>query len=254
MLAEILPAELFATFMVFVRLAAAIMVMPAFGEIFVLTTIRLAIALALTLAMAPVVVPLIPAMPATPLGLFLLIGGELLIGILIGAVGRLTVMALHVSGTIIAFQSSLAFALMMDPAQGIQGALVASFFSLLGLVLIFSTDLHLVMIRGIHDSYMIFVPGQVPMAGDTAEMALDLIAGSFKLGVQMAAPFIVYGVVLYTGIGLLARLMPQLPFFLVIMPLQIYAAFFVLALTVSGSMLWFLTHYEQNITRFLIAK
>ena len=188
------------------------------------------------------------------MGLFLLISGELLIGLLIGAVARLSISALHVAGTVIAFQSSLAFALMNDPSQGIQGALIASFFSLLGLVLIFATDLHLVMIRGIHDSYEIFPPGEVPLTGDMAEMALDIVASSFKLGVQMAAPFIVYGVVLYTGIGLLARLMPQLPFFFVIMPLQLYAAFFVLALTVSGAMLWFLTHYEQNIANFLIAR
>jgi len=254
MLAEIIPADIFATFMVFVRLGAAIMVLPAFGEIFIPVNIRLALALTLTLALAPVVVPLIPVMPSTPLGLFLLVAGEVLIGVLIGAVGRLTVTALHISGTIIAFQSSLAFALTMDPAQGLQGALIASFFSLLGLTLIFALDIHLVMIRGIHDSYEIFAPGQVPLTGDMAEMALDLVAASFKLGVQMAAPFIIYGVVLYTGIGLLARLMPALPFFFVIMPLQLYMAFFVLAITVSGIMLWFMTHFEQNITQFLIAK
>jgi len=254
MLAELLPAEIFGVFMVFVRLGAALMVMPGFGEIYIATNIRLAIAIVLTLAIAPAVVATIPSMPATPLGLLMLVGGEVLIGVLIGTVGRLSMSALHVAGTVIAFQSSLAFALMMDPAQGIQGALIASFFSMLGLVLIFATDLHLVMIRGIHDSYEIFPAGAVPSTGDMAEMVLDLIANSFKLGVQMAAPFIVYGVVLYTGIGLLARLMPQLPFFFVIMPLQLYAAFFVLALTTSGAMLWFLTHYEQNISNFLIAK
>jgi flagellar biosynthetic protein FliR len=254
MLAELLPAEIFGVFMVFVRIGAALMVMPGFGEIYIATNIRLAIAIFLTLAMAPAVVSFIPAMPATPLELLLLISGELLVGLLIGLVGRLSITALHVAGTVIAFQSSLAFALMMDPAQGIQGALIASFFSLLGLVLIFAADLHLVMIRGIHDSYQIFPPGDVPLTGDMAEMVLDLIASSFKVGVQMAAPFIVYGVVLYTGIGLLARLMPQLPFFFVIMPLQLYAAFSVLALTISGAMLWFLTHYEQNITDFMIAK
>ncbi len=254
MLAELLPAEIFGYFMVFVRLGAALMVMPGFGEIYIPTNIRLAIALVLTMAVAPVVVATVPEMPATPLGIFLLVAGEVLIGVLIGAVARLSMSALHVAGTVIAFQSSLAFALMMDPSQGIQGALVASFYSLLGLVLIFATDLHLVMIRGIHDSYEIFIPGQVPATGDMAEMVLDLVASSFKLGIQMAAPFIVYGIVLYTGIGLLARLMPQLPFFFVIMPLQLYAAFFVLALMTSGAMLWFLTHYEQNISHFLIAK
>ncbi len=252
MLADILPAEIFALFLVFVRLGATLMIIPGFGEIYIPTNIKLVIALGITLAMAPALIHLLPALPPTPLELFLLVTGEIVIGLVMGAVGRFTVTALHVSGTVIAFQSSLAFALMMDPSQGIQGALIASLFSLIGIVLIFATDLHLVMLRAIYGSYELFPPGQVPLTGDMATMATDLIANSFKLGIQMAAPFIVYGIVLYTGVGLLARLMPMLPFFFVLMPLQIYAAFTVLAITISAIMLWFLSYYEERITELLI--
>ncbi len=254
MLADILPAEIFAVFLVFVRLGAVLMIVPGFGEIYIPSNVKLVIAFGITLAMAPALVHLLPALPENPLELFLLIAGEIVIGLLLGAVGRFTVTALHVSGTIIAFQSSLAFALMMDPSQGIQGALIASLFSLIGIVLIFATDLHLLMLRAIYGSYELFPPGRVPLTGDMAAMASNLIANSFKLGVQMAAPFIVYGIVLYTGVGLLARLMPMLPFFFVLMPLQIYASFLVLSITISAIMLWFLTYYEERITELLIVR
>jgi len=253
MLAQLLQAEIFAVFLVFTRLGAAIMVMPGFGEIYIPRNIRLALAITITLAIAPSVTSLLPAQPATPLALLLLIGGEIVIGLLIGTIARLSMTALHVAGTVIAFQSSLAFALTMDPTQGIQGALIASLFSLMGVVLIFATGLHHVLIRALYDSYVLFKPGEVPITGDLAQLVTEVVADSFRIGIKMSAPFLVYGVVLYTGIGLLARLMPQLPFFFVIMPLQIWAAFFVLAITISGIMLYFMSYFEGRISDLLVA-
>jgi flagellar biosynthesis protein FliR len=252
MLGQILQAEIFAVFLVFTRLGAAMMIMPGFGEIYVPTNIRLALAIAITLAVAPAIAPLMPAQPATPLELFLIVTGEIVIGLLIGSFARLAMTALHVSGTVIAFQSSLAFALTMDPTQGIQGALIASLFSLMGVVLIFATGMHHMLIRALYDSYVLFRPGEVPMTGDLAQLVTDVIADSFRIGIQMSAPFLVYGIVLYTGIGLLARLMPQLPFFFVIMPLQIWAAFFVLALTISGIMLFFMSYFEGQLSNLMV--
>jgi len=103
-----------------------------------------------------------------------------------------------------------------------------------------------------YDSYVLFKPGQVPMTGDLAQLVTDVVADSFRIGIKMSAPFIVYGIVLYTGVGLLARLMPQLPFFFVIMPLQIWAAFFVLALTIAGIMLYFMSYFELRISDLLL--
>lgn len=251
MLAQILQAEIFAVFLVFTRLGAAIMVMPGFGEAYIPTRVRLALAIAITLAMSPALVPLLPAQPATPLELFMVIGGELIIGLLIGTIARLIMSALHVAGTVIAFQSSLAFALTMDPTQGIQGALVASLLSLMGVVLIFAMGLHHMLIQALYDSYVLFRPGEVPITGDLAQLVTDVVADSFRIGIKMSAPFLVYGVIMYTGVGLLARLMPQLPFFFVIMPLQIWAAFFVLAMTISGTMLYFMGHLEGQLSNLL---
>jgi flagellar biosynthetic protein FliR len=251
MLAQILQAEIFAIFLVFTRLGAAIMVMPGFGEAYIPTRVRLAFAIGITLAVSPAIVPLMPAQPTTPLELLLIVSGEIIIGLLIGTIARLTMSALHVAGTVIAFQSSLAFALTMDPTQGIQGALIASLMSLMGVVLIFSMGLHHMLIRALYDSYVLFRPGEVPITGDLAQLVTDVIADSFRIGIKMAAPFLVYGIIMYTGVGLLARLMPQLPFFFVIMPLQIWAAFFVLAITISGTMLFFMAHLEGQLSNLL---
>ena len=251
MLAAIVPGEIFVLFMVFVRLGAALMLVPGFGEVSVPRTIRLALAIALTAVIGPGVAADFPPLPGTPVALGILMASEVAIGLLLGAAARLTTSALQVAGTVIAFQSGLGYAQTVDPSQGTQSAIVGAFFGLLGLVLIFVSNLHHLIIRALNDSYVLFKPGSLPPVEGFAEIAIDLVAGAFLVGMQIAAPFIVYGLIFYTGLGLLARLMPQFQFFIIIMPLQITISLFILMVSVSASMMWFLNYYETGMSRFL---
>ena len=251
-LTEVLPETVFAFFLVFVRLGAIFMLLPGFGEAFVPQRIRLGLALAVTAALFPLVRSDLPAEPTGILGLAGLIFGEVLIGAFIGATARLALAGLHVAGTVIAFQSSLGAAQFFDPAQNSQGAVVASFLSIFGLVLIFASDLHLMMLRAVFDSYALFSPAEgVPLAS-FAELATRFVAGSFNLGIQIAAPFIVYGLVLYIGMGLINRLMPQMQVFFIVMPLQIMLAFVFLMITLGAVMVWFLNYFEGAIAAFRV--
>lgn len=252
MLAEILPLQVFAFFLVFVRIGAVIMFIPGFGEPFIPVRIRLAMALILTVSLGAVVADTLPPLPDTPIQLFIVIGGELVIGLLIGGSARLTMSALHVAGTVIAFLTSLGFALFLDPTQGTQAALIATFLNLLGLVLIFATNLHLVMIQAMFDSYLLFEPGTTIPVADFADLAVRLVSGAFRIGIQMAAPFIAYGLVFYVSLGILARLMPQFQIFFIAMPLQIMVGLSILAVVLPALMMWFLNYYEETIAQFLV--
>lgn len=251
MLAELLPLDVFAVFLVFVRIAAALMLLPGIGEAYVSVQIRLAAAAVLTVAISPLVIGTLPILPDTPLELLMLILGELVVGVLIGAAARLMMSALHVAGTVIAFQSSLGFALFIDPTQGTQGALIAAFLSLLGLVLIFATGLHMMMIRALADSYVLFTPGQMPPVGDFAALAVRYVSSSFRIGIQIAAPFIVFGLVFYIGLGILARLLPQIQIFFIAIPLQIFLSLTIFGLVLAPMMIWFLDHFEVRFVELL---
>ena len=251
MFAALLPAEGFAVFLVFARIGTAMMLLPGFGEVYVSTRIRLALALAITAVLAPQVAHDLPGLPGSPITLLVVLLGEAAVGFLIGGVARLTMSALQVAGTVIAFQSSLAYAQTVDPNQGTQGALVSALLSVLGVILVFASDLHHLLLRALHDSYVLFPAGELPPVGGFAAIATELVAGSFQIGLQMSAPFIAYGLVFYTGLGLLARLMPQFQFFFIAMPLQIVTAFVVLMITLPAMMLWFMTHYEEAISQLL---
>lgn len=249
MLAEILPGQVFAFMLVFARLGAAIMLLPGIGESFVYARVRLGLALAVSLLILPLVQPTLPAMPAAPAELAVLLVGETIYGVFIGGAARLMMASLHVAGVVIAFQSGLAYAQTVDPSQGTQGALVGTLLTMVGLVLIFATGLHGLLLQGLRDSYLLFPAGAAPPLGDFAKLATELAAGAFTLGLQIAAPFIVYGVVFNTGLGLLQRLMPHMQLFFVVMPLQVGLALLLLMVTLSGSMLWFLDHFEASAAR-----
>ena len=178
--------------------------------------------------------------------------GEALIGIFIGGAARVLVTALHVAGIVISFQASLGFAQFFDPAQGAQGALLGSFLSIMGLVMIFMADLHHMMMYAISDSYVLFPAATVPPMEDFAKTAAGWVANSFLIGVQISAPFIAYALVLYIGMGLVNRLMPQMQVFFIVMPLQIMLAFVIMMMVMGASMMWFLDHFESGLAMFLV--
>lgn len=251
MLEEFLNVNIFAFLLVFARLGAAIMVVPGFGEGFVSPRVRLSIALSVSFLVTHFVIDSLPLQPVSVMALFLLLVGEIAIGVIMGGALRIAVSSLHVAGTIIAQQSGLAAAQFFDPAQMTQGAITSSFLTLLGLTMIFVTDLHHLFLQGLFTSYTLFPAGEMPPLGDISILVTGFITDMFKLGFQISAPFLVYGLTFYIGVGLINRLMPQVQIFFVAMPLQIALAFGVLSMTSGASIMWFLAHYEETLVRFL---
>jgi flagellar biosynthetic protein FliR len=239
--------------LVFARTGAMVMMLPAIGEASVPPMVRLVLALAISLCLAPDVASQYPqSEPANMLMLGLLIGEEITAGILVGAMARIIMSALQVAGTLIATQTGLAYAQTVDPtANGEQAAVVSNFLSLVGVVMIFATNLHHLAIAAIAGSYHLIGPGAALPTGDMAELVIRLVSGSFALGFQLAAPFIVFGFALSVGVGVLARLMPQLQIYFIAMPVNILVGFLLMTLILGGMMSLFLNFYAGQMGNFL---
>jgi flagellar biosynthetic protein FliR len=241
---SLLPA-LAATFMlVFARIGAMVMLLPGLGESNIPVRIKLAIALLLTL----IILPLHRAayhvdLQASMTPLLVLMVHEIVIGIVLGATARVTLAALQVAGSVIAQQMGLGFVTAVDPTQGQQGLLIGNFLSLLGITLLFATDTHHLVIAALSDSYNIFSPGEAMQGGDVAALATRAFAAAFRIGVQLAAPFVVFGLVFNIGLGVLGRLMPQMQVYFVGVPLAILAGFLILALVIAAMMGTFLDYF-----------
>jgi flagellar biosynthesis protein FliR len=251
MLDDFLTINIFAFLLVFTRLGTAFMAAPGFGEGFISPRVRLSIALAVSFLVMLFVGDKMPSEPANPVELLLLLTGEVLIGLILGGALRMVLSSLHVAGTIIAQQSGLAAAQFFDPGQMTQGAITSTFLTMMGLTMIFVTDLHFLFLQGTFASYTIFPVGELPPLGDLSMLVTNFVQGSFKLGFQIASPFLVFGLTFYIGVGLINRLMPQVQVFFVAMPLQIVLSFAILAITIGAGMMWFINHYEEALILFL---
>jgi flagellar biosynthetic protein FliR len=251
MLERLLADQAWALFLVFARLGAAFAVLPGFAEAFVPPRMRLLLAGAATAALAPVVAAALPPLPAEPGALALVVAGEAAAGLFLGLVARLMLAAAHVAGMIVGFQTSLASAFAFDPTSQQQAVITSAWMSTLAIVLLLAADLHHVMLRALADSYALFPPGTWPDPGEFAEAATDLVARSFALGVRMAAPFLIYGVVLFAALGLLQRLMPQVQIFFLAVPLQLMVGFVLLAGTIAAAMTVFLADVETGFAAFV---
>jgi flagellar biosynthetic protein FliR len=239
--------------LVFARTGAMVMLLPAIGETSVPSMVRLVLALAISLALAPTVQSAYPqAAPASSIALALMIAQEVTAGILVGTMARIIMSALQTAGTLIATQTGLAFASTVDPTSaGEQSAIVANFFSMLAVVLIFATNLHHLAIAAVAGSYHLLPPGGALPTGDMAELTIRLVSGSFALGFQLAAPFLVFGFALSCGLGVLAKLMPQLQIYMVAMPANILVGFVLMALILGSLMTLFLNFYSSSMGSFL---
>src|SRR5881394_423599 len=240
---SLLPA-LAATFMlVFARVGAMVMLMPGLGETNIPVRIKLAIALLLTLIILPLHRAAYQVDLSSMSALGVLMVHEIVIGIVLGATARVTLSALAVAGSVIAQQLGLGFVSAVDPTQGQQGILIGNFLTILGVTLLFATDSHHLVIAALNDSYSIFSPGQLMPSGDIAALATRAFAAAFKIGMQLSAPFLVFGLVFNIGLGVLARLMPQMQVYFVGVPLSILAGFLILAVVIVTMMGTFLDYF-----------
>jgi flagellar biosynthesis protein FliR len=246
MLEQLLPANLFAAMLIFARIGAAIMLLPGFGEFYVLQRYRLLLALLIAALLTPLLSPSLPPLPAGAVRLVTVVGSEVMIGLFIGVVSRILLSALDVAGTVVSLQLGLSAAQIFNPMAAQVGTLPSTFYSVLGVLLIFLTDLHHVLLRALVDSYEVFPAGTLPPLGDFSEMVTRSVAGAFRLGMELAAPFVLLGTLFFVAIGLISRLVPQLQILFVTQPLQIVGGLLALGFALAAGMQWFLGSFAEQ--------
>ncbi|MCB9964211.1 MAG: flagellar biosynthetic protein FliR [Rhodospirillales bacterium] len=250
MLENLLVLNVTAFMLTFARLGAAAMIMPGVGDSFVSSNVRLLFALAFSFVMTPIVAGLLPTPLPTGVALYVLIGAEVIIGLFIGTVTRIFMAALDTAGMVVSIQSGLANAQVFNPSFATQGSVVGAFFSVTGVVLLLSSNLYLVLLYGLYDSYHMFPVGGLPPAGDMSELIARAVSASFMIGVQIAAPFMIVAFILYVGMGVLARLMPQIQIFILSLPVQILLSFLTMSLILSAGFMFWLRRFEEGLSFF----
>ncbi len=251
LLNQLVAGQVYAFVLTFARIGTTFTMLPGFADNVVTVRIRLLIALALSLVTAPVVAPSLPPLPGTALGLAMLVLVESFIGLFIGLIARIMFAALDVAGMIISVNTGFSAVMLFNPSMAGQSSIISVVLSTMGVVLLFVTDLHHMLIMAVVDSYQVFRPTEMPAMADLSRVILDLTAKSFQIGAEMAAPFIIVFMLLNCGLGVLQKLAPQLQIFFIMMSVQVLLGLFMLALVLSAMALYWLGHFEDTLIGFL---
>jgi flagellar biosynthetic protein FliR len=231
--------------LVFARLGAILMLLPGIGETYVPPRIRLSLALLITLVVWPIAAPVLPALPESVGGMAGWVIREVATGLMIGAILRAFMTALATAGEVVSLQTTLSFAQSTNPMQAQPGSTLSAFLTLLGITLLFATNTHHLFLAGLAGSYELIAPARPLITADFVELAVRTLADSFMLGIQLAAPVIVFAIIFNLASGLVGRVMPQFQVFFATAPLSILLglSIFTLSLGVVGTI--FIDRYRS---------
>lgn len=243
-------AQVYSVGLIFARVGAFAMLIPGIGEQSVPPRIRLSLAFLLALVIAPVAVPANLAVPATVGAMGAAILKEVLIGLLLGAILRMFLSSLATAGEVVSIQTTLSFAQTANPMQATPSTTLGTFLGLMGIVLIMATDLHHMFLSGLVRSYALFPFSRPLQVGDAATLAIQTVGGSFALGIQLAAPVLVFSLIFNIATGLVGRVMPQFQIFFVSAPLGILLGLSLFALSLGAIGVVWVERYRDLLGQF----
>ena len=248
---ETLAGNVFAVMLVFVRLGAAVFLLPGFGDSTVSPRARLLFALVLSLIVTPVVQDQLPPEPQQVSDLMLLLFAEMIVGALYGTLMRLIMSVLQITGQIVSLNMGLANAFLFNPMFNSQSSLPSALLATAGLVLLFVTNLHHLTLMSLVDTYNVFPAGVFVPTADMADLIARKTMDSFTIGTQLAVPFIMVSLLFFMALGVIARIMPQMQIFFVALPVQQMGGIIMLTLGISAILMGWLEYADSEIGIFL---
>lgn len=245
-----LPIEIYHVALIFLRVGSLVMLLPAISDTAVPPRVRLAFALILSLVLGAVANPYLPPMPQTVGEMGGQVFKELFIGLGLGALLNMMMSALAVAGEIMAIQTTLAFSQTANPHEAQPGASLTSFLSVTAVALLFATNLDHLFIGAIARSYELFPPMKPPAINDAGLVAVRAMSSAFALGLQLAAPVVVFSIVFNVAAGLIGRLLPQFQIFFAATPLIVLLGLSVLMLSLGTIGMVWLQRYQAYLAQF----
>lgn len=244
--------DLFAGFLVFVRVMAFVAVAPLFSTNAVNARIQTMLGLALTFALLPFVVDSVPP-PPTQDSVWIAVLGiqEVLAGALMGFAFTLLIGAVQLAGQAMGSTIGLAMANILDPATNAQVNILSQFFSMLAVVVFITMDGHYMFLKLMVESFERVPVGSVALAEAGAKTVIESGGRLFSLGVRLALPVLLTLLLVYGALGIMSRAAPQIQVFFVMHPLNIALGLFVFGASMGVAIAILREEFDEFIARGL---
>ncbi|MGK9052301.1 flagellar biosynthetic protein FliR [Neorhizobium sp. CSC1952] len=224
-----------ALFLAFCRMGGCMMVLPGFGSARIPPQVRLFAAVAVSMAMLPLlwdmIYPKVSSPGATYVGL---IFTEVLIGVVYGLIARLYTLGMQFAGAILTMSIGFTAPGGHDILEDTSENQMTNLLTLSGLLLLFMMDFHHVVFRALVDSYTATPVGAVIDSQKILITLTDTLRASTMIMLRLASPFLIYGLMFNVAIGLINKLAPQIPVFFISTPFLLMGGLFLLYLSIAA--------------------
>jgi len=218
---SLLPEQAVITAMlIFCRIGTCLMVMPGLSSARVPMKIRLFLGLALTLALFPLLEPYLrDANQSLALGnLLITMAAEMLIGASLGLVAQALFWGVQFVGNVIAMLMGFSGQPGLGILESRPEAPIANIIALMALAIFFATDMHMQIFQGLMISYQILPPAPTIQPQAALIDVVDALQLAFSMLLRMAAPFLLYAILVNFAAGLINKLTPNIPVYFISLP------------------------------------
>lgn len=226
---ELTHQTLLVPFVVFCRVGACFMVLPGISSERIPVQLRLFAAIAVALAITPLVFDVVqPATTETSGNLLSLIGIETLTGILLGFLVRVLFLALEFAATTMANLAGYGSIFSHSVDNNDPSSPFSSMVTMPAVALFFITDQHINVIRMLQNSYVGLKVGTAIASPPNLQLIVSNIDTAFRLTIQLSAALVVYSITVNLAFGFLNKMVPQIPIYFVSTPFVLLGGLFIL--------------------------
>jgi flagellar biosynthetic protein FliR len=208
-----------------VRCMAVFTLVPVFSGVGVPLRIRGAVAVVVAVVLTPSLTVSAPEGMAELLAAGL---GELILGLCMGMIVRLSFFAAELAGGALGLQMGLAFSQVVDPLTSEQSPISSRMLGLFATMLLVAADGHRMVLAAVATSLMTVPPGAVLGHFDDPSGIFTLLSVATTTALRIAAPVMVALFVANVALALLARAAPQLQLFMLSFGLSIMLGMMIL--------------------------
>ena len=233
------------------RIAAVFAAIPVFSGAQIPPQLRIGVAVMFALLTYPIVRDFIPSGSYSVLQLGLVIGAEVILGLLVGFLAQLVFMAAEFAGAVVGYQMGFAAANIFDPSTQQQVSLLSQFQGILAILLFLALDVHHLFLEALVASFERLPPGSLNLAGGAIPMLVDIFSQSFVLSIRIMAPIMVLLMLISLTLGIMSRIFPQLNVLLLSFPLKIGVALMVMGMILGTTIRILGNEFAALSERFL---
>lgn len=219
---------------IFIRITAFMVISPVFSQKGIPNITKMILAAAL---MIVTISSVSNFDPIDNLFLFaFVVWKEVLFGLAMGFLSQLVFTGVEIAGQMIDFQVGFSMAQAFDPTFGMMTSQYGKLYYWLTLMMVFLTNLHHYLIKGVINSFQLVPIGAVNMEGTTVEGVIKLFSLTFEMAINLAAPLVVSAVIVDLLLGMLSRTIPQINVLMMGMPMKTTISFIMFLLILPSTL------------------